>query len=75
MPPKTRAIRIDGPLIRHLRETGGKSQGKFAFRVEVSISYLSRIENGDRNPSPEITLRIAEALGVTVEKITTTEPK
>lgn len=53
-----------------MREESGVSLGRFAFELEMTPGYLSRIELGLRNPSPEVTARIAVRLGVQVTDIT-----
>lgn len=65
-----RATRADGPLIRQLREESGTSLTRFAQEIRLSIGYLSKIEQGTSNPSPEVTARIARRLGVTIRNIT-----
>ena len=47
-----------------IRTLAGLSQSELARRVECSQGYISGIEAGDRQPSPAMLGRIAEALGV-----------
>jgi len=42
----------------------GISQFRFALQVGVDHSYISRLLAGTRHPSPEMVLRIVEALGI-----------
>src|SRR5262249_54086417 len=35
-------------------------------KAHVSVSYLSRIENGEQSPSPAVAAAVARALGVTL---------
>jgi transcriptional regulator with XRE-family HTH domain len=45
------------------------SQGDVAKILKVHRSYVSGIERGVRNPSLKVIERIANALGVNIEKI------
>jgi len=36
----------------------------FARKIGMSSAYLSQLESGDRNPSPETAKKIVEAIGV-----------
>jgi len=54
-----------GQLIKTRREEYGWSQAFLARRIEVSYSYLSRLEKGERdNPSYRIVLEICVALDI-----------
>lgn len=60
-----RGPRINGHAVRAIRIAQGKSQVKLATQSDLDHSYVSRIESGQRcHPTPEITKRLAEALGV-----------
>lgn len=50
-----------GSEIRRKREASGYNQADFARLVDLSPSWLSRIENGQANPSPDALRRIALA--------------
>lgn len=65
-----RSLQTDGYLIRFKRESQGKSLGPMASRVGITAGYLSRIEQGLRNPTPPITAAIAAELGCSIEDIT-----
>jgi len=65
-----RVFNIDGGKVRELRERAGMDQPTLAARVGIKQPTLSQIETGKRNTKPEITLKIAEALGVTFDDIT-----
>jgi transcriptional regulator with XRE-family HTH domain len=65
-----RSRRIDGPLIRNMRELAGISITRFAREIDVSDSHLSRIERDLIGASPETTDRIARRLGATISEIT-----
>ena len=55
--------------IRDIRERSGLSQTALARRLQISRSYLNRIENGKSNPSITMAVRIAKALNVTLNDI------
>lgn len=51
-----------GTLLRNLRLRRGMSQFDVAKAVGINNSYLSRIENGERRPSPKILTKFADIL-------------
>lgn len=51
-----------GNLVRNLRLRRGLSQSDLAHSAGINNSYLSRIENGERRPSPKILRRFSEIL-------------
>lgn len=51
-----------GTLIRNLRLQRGLSQYDLASASNINNSYLSRIENGERRPSPKILKKFSEIL-------------
>jgi UTP--glucose-1-phosphate uridylyltransferase len=53
-----------GQLLRQAREAAGLSREALAQRVGLDASYIYRIESGNRSPSREATLTLAEALRV-----------
>lgn len=55
-----------GNRIRTERQRRGITQEKLAERVDISTNFMSLIENG-RNMSVETLVKIADALGVTVD--------
>ncbi len=61
--------RTNGPAVRVIRELMGIRHGQLAKRVAINPGYLTKIETGNRQPSPEVTVRIANALGVSIEVI------
>jgi len=52
--------------IRWFRQRQGISQGDVASRADCSVSYLSLLENGKRDPTLSTVTRIADALKVPV---------
>lgn len=61
--------RMNGPAVRVIRELMGIRHGQLAQRVEIDKGYLTKIEAGSRQPSPEVTVRIANALGVSLDVV------
>ena len=56
-----------GQKIRQLRKEKGLSLNKLAESAGVSAAYLSQLENDvSKQPSAEILLKIASALGTTI---------
>ena len=53
-----------GEMLRELRKAQGYSQRELANILEVSFTYLSKLENNrmDRPPSEELIRKMAEAL-------------
>lgn len=56
-----------GDRIRELRERRGFTLDELAARGGVSKSFLSEVENAKRNLSAEYLLRIATALGASMD--------
>jgi transcriptional regulator with XRE-family HTH domain len=61
-----------GELVRSLRLRRGMSQFELAEAVRIDNSYLSRIESGERRPSPKILKRFAEALHYSYDDLVVT---
>jgi transcriptional regulator with XRE-family HTH domain len=55
-----------GRRVRTLRENKGMTQEAFARRCQISVSFTSLLERGERSPSYETLLTIARALEVSV---------
>ena len=52
-----------GRILRHLRESKGRSQAEVARSVAISPAHLARLEASQRGLYLEDFIRIAEALG------------
>lgn len=61
--------RLNGTALRTIRELSGLRHGQLAKRAEVDPGYLTKLENGSRQPSPSVLRRLADALGVSFEAI------
>lgn len=55
--------------IRAARRRRGLSLGALAAQIDLDKGYLSRLERGEKTPSIEALLRIADALGVQVSQL------
>ncbi len=58
-----------GAVIRHNRELCGFSLRSLAEMTELSPSYISQIENGKVSPSLATLVKIANALGTTIQML------
>jgi len=56
--------RTVGLNVRRFRLGASLSQEEMADRAKMHVSYLSGIENGNRNPTLEVISRLAKALKV-----------
>lgn len=61
--------RLNGATVTALREALGIRKGEFAGRIEIDPGYLTKLENGARQPSPAVLRRIAMGLGVGIEAV------
>ena len=58
-----------GKRVQQLRKMKKLSQADLAELTEMSVSYISHIETGIKKASLESVVRIANALGVTVDQL------
>ena len=58
-----------GQRIRKFRKLRGLTQEALSDAADLSPSYLSHIENGKKKSSLEALIRIADALGVSVDQL------
>jgi transcriptional regulator with XRE-family HTH domain len=56
-----------GDRIREVREKTGMTQAELAEKAHVSKGFLSDVENNKRNVSAQVLLRIANALGASLD--------
>ena len=57
--------------LRQLRNSEKLTQGAIAESVSISTNYYQMIEYGKKAPTVYIALRLAKALGTTVEELFT----
>ncbi|HXN41500.1 MAG TPA: helix-turn-helix transcriptional regulator [Myxococcaceae bacterium] len=55
--------------IRSLRERQGITQEEFATRCGISVSFASLLERGERSPSYETLLQMADALDIPLAEL------
>lgn len=55
--------------IRHLRERQGLTQEDFATRCGISVSFASLLERGERTPSYETLVDVADALQIPLSEL------
>ena len=60
--------------VRHLRHQRGWNQTALAHRANMSVSQISLIESGKRNPSAKSLKALATALEVGIEDLMVEEP-
>jgi transcriptional regulator with XRE-family HTH domain len=58
-----------GQRVRMLREVAGLTQEEFSKRCQISVSFTSLLERGERSPSFETLLAVANAVGVPVSDL------
>ena len=58
-----------GKNLKRSRTQKGMTQGDIVRALGVSRSFISNIENGKTNPTLSTIKRIADALGVSVDKL------
>ena len=58
-----------GMRIAYLRNKKNISQLELSIRSGVSKNYISDLENGRRNPTVSVLQKLANGLGVSLEKL------
>jgi ribosome-binding protein aMBF1 (putative translation factor) len=53
-----------GPAIRHYRKQAGLTQAELADQVGLSVTYLSRLENGQETEQLRRIVKLLKQLGV-----------
>lgn len=51
------------------RIKSGLTQGDLCKKVNIGRVTLSKLENGEGNPSRDLMLKLSEALGVSVQEL------
>lgn len=65
----------NGEAIRQLREERGLTITDLSRLSKVSVTHLSRMENGDRHGTHAIRTKVAQALGTTTAAISIPVPR
>lgn len=55
--------------LKQIREEQGLTQRKLAETLNITVSYLNKVENGKRMPNVLLAVRLAAALDCKVEDI------
>lgn len=55
--------------IAEFRQTAGLTQRQLAEKLNIHYQVLQRWENGDRTPTVDIAIQIAEVLMTTIEEL------
>jgi transcriptional regulator with XRE-family HTH domain len=66
---KTPRQRELGRRIRELRDDRGMSQEALSLNANIHRTYIAQLESGIRNPSLEMTAKLALALGVDLSEL------
>ncbi len=69
MPVRDKTLAAFGRNVARIRDERGFSQDKLAEKADLDRTYLSGIERGVRNPGIKVVIRLARALGVTVDQL------
>ena len=69
--PRKRWFSVLGARIAALRRKAGLSQAELASRLQISASAMGMYEQGRREPSAQMLVTLAKALGVTTDYLLT----
>lgn len=58
-----------GRRIQELRKEKGYTQEELAEKLHISLSYIGKIEIGERKPNLKMLYKISEKLGVKVKDL------
>jgi transcriptional regulator with XRE-family HTH domain len=58
-----------GRCIRHAREDRGLTQERVFHAIPMNRSHYQQIESGEANPTLDMLLRIARAIGVAISDL------
>ena len=61
--------------LRRMRETRGWSQQQLADNSGVPRPTIANLESGDGNPTLSVMLRLAQALGISIEQLIVSESR
>ena len=60
---------VFGRELKKLRQQKHLTQEQLAERADLSVPYISHLERGSKKPSMAVLVRLAESLGVTVDRL------
>ncbi len=66
---KKMSIYIKNNYLKKVMFLKGYNLSQLAIETDVSLSYMSMIMNGKRNPSAKLAKKIAEILDVRIEEL------
>ena len=69
MVSRDKTLSAFGRNVARIRNEKGFSQDKLAEKADLDRTFLSGIERGVRNPGIKVVVRLARALGVTVDQL------
>ena len=58
-----------GDNIKRIRTAKGMTQGDLCRKLELDRSYMSNVENDNKNPTLATIEKIAKALGVSIDEL------
>jgi transcriptional regulator with XRE-family HTH domain len=58
-----------GVKVKITREESGLSQDQLSELAQIHRTYLSGIENGSRNPTLDVLIRLSDALKITLSDL------
>lgn len=58
-----------GKRVAELRKNAGLSQEQFAFMCNVDRTYIGTIERGEKSPTLNTIVKIANALGISKSEL------
>lgn len=58
-----------GPNMRMVRTARGMTQGQLAVAADLTMGAICNYEHGTRSPRIASAVRVAEALGVTLDQL------
>ena len=64
-----KAVKRFAENMKKIREAKGMSQGDIFRATKIDRAYICNLETGKQNPTLETIEKIAEALGVTIDKL------
>lgn len=62
-------VAVVGRRVRQLRTHANLTQEQLAERADISVSFLSMIERGERSPHLETLERLAAGLNVRIDEL------